>query len=377
MSDDASIIAKGMGGLKRCVGNTPNAGAYAFTKLELSADSKVKIADLSSVTKFTELTQVSLCNQAIVDLTPLASLPFLSTIECKNNKLTRSLDALEFRSCKKSQDSMADTGEDVDAAWASGDRSIGSVLTSVDLSFNLIKGPLGDHSLHRFLRRLNLANNVLGQVGEGLSGLVQLEYLNLSGNKLESVKSHELPSGLKEIDVSSNNLREIAFVSTLQCLEAIVVDQNRVASTSALGDCPELRVVSIRNNALADFKCIEDLEDSENLQQLCIEGNPLWAVDFVHLRVINLLPQLTSLDGKMIVSEERVKSGILLGNDHPRRMHVWEKHLSIPFVDTVPMFNEDDDDDRMKIENAMKKAAEQVAESIACTAIGNVTPRKD
>jgi hypothetical protein len=377
MSDDASILAKGLGGLKRCVGNTPDAGAYAFTTLELSSDAEVKVTDLSSVTKFTELTKVSLSNQAIADVMPLASLPYLAEIVCKNNKLTRSLDALAFRLCKAAQDSMSDTGSDVDAAWASGDRSIGSVLNSVDLSFNLIPGPLGDHSLHRFLRRLNLANNVLGEVGEGLSGLLQLKYLNLSGNKLKRVEPRELPEGLTELDVSSNDLREIAFVSSLQSLEAIVVDQNRVTSTEALSDCPELRVVSIRNNALAEIRCIEDLEECENLQGLSIEGNPLSAVDFVRLRVISMLPQLTSLEGKMIVSEERVKSVILLGNDHPRRMHTWEKHLSIPFVDTVPMFDEDEDDDRMKIEEAVRAAAQQAAGSIAQTAIGNLTPRKE
>ena len=377
MSDDASILEEALGGLKRCVGNTPDAGAYAFTKLVLSGEAEVKVADLSSVAKYTELTQVSLSNQAITELTPLASLPYLAEIVCDNNKLTRSLDALAFRLCKKAQDSMADTGSDFDAAWASGDRSIGSVLTSVNLSFNMISGPLGDHSLHRFLRRLDLANNTLGEVGEGLSKLLELKYLNLSGNKLKRLESRELPDGLTELDVSSNDLMEISFVCSLQSLETIVLDQNRVSSTEAMRDCPELRIVSIRNNALADMKCIEDLEESKNLQGLCIEGNPLSAVDFVRLRVISMLPQLTSLEGKKIVSEERVKSVILLGNDHPRRMHTWEKHLGIPFVDTVPMFDEDEDDDRIKIEEAVRAAAHEATGSIAQTAIRNVTPRKE
>ena len=189
MGDDASIIAKGLGKLKRCVGNTPDAGAYAFTHLELSPDSKVKVADLSSVAKFSELTHVVLNGQAIADAAPLASLPYLAEVQCRKNMLTQSLDALMFRHCKRVQDGIADTSKDIDAAWASGDRSIGSVLTSVDLSFNLIRGPLGDHSLHRFLRRLNLAHNDIGEVGDGLTGLPQLKYLNLSANKLKQVDS--------------------------------------------------------------------------------------------------------------------------------------------------------------------------------------------
>ena len=135
--------------------------------------------------------------------------------------------------------------------------------------------------------------------------------------------------------MSSNDLKDMEFISELENLEILNLDQNRVASTENVENCPQLRTLSVRNNALSDFKCIEDLEGSENLQNLSIEGNPLSAVDFVRLRVVSMLPQLSSLEGIKIVSEERVKSLILLGNEHPRRMHTWERHLGIPFVDTV------------------------------------------
>lgn len=377
MSTDATLIEKGLGNLRRCVGNTPDAGAYVFTSLNLSDDADNKVSDLSSVTKFTELRQVSVNNQNISDLTPLASLPFLAVISCKNNRLESSLDALTFRLCKKPQDGIADTGEDFDAAWAAGDRSIGSVLTSADLSSNLIRGPLGDHRLHRFLRRLNIGNNVLGEVGQGLSKLTELKYLNLSRNQLKCVNIGDLPASITELDLSSNDLEDLGFVSSLLNLEVLVIDQNRLSSTRSLCDCPELRVFSIRNNALSDFNCVENLEDSENLQALSIQGNPLSAVEFIHLRVINLLPQLTSLEGKIILSEERVKSQILLGKDHPRRMHCWDRHLGTEFVDTMPYFEENEDYDRLRIENAIKKAAVQVTGKIAESAIGNVTPRKE
>ena len=170
---DSDRIRQALGGLERCVGNTPDAGKYVFTtvKIPYNTEPTVKIQDISSLTKLTELRHLQLSGQAITDLSAIVGLPFLSTLIVDHNELDMSIENCAARWCKE---------EDDERAWNSGDRSIGSVLEVVNLSFNKIVGPIGDHSKHRFLRSLDLSNNSLFNLGPGLSKLANLTHLNIA-----------------------------------------------------------------------------------------------------------------------------------------------------------------------------------------------------
>lgn len=61
------------------------------------------------------------------------------------------------------------------SAWATGQQAVGSMLTLVDLSANLISN-IGDLSSHRFLECLLLSRNQITQI----NGLNNLRFLQVS-----------------------------------------------------------------------------------------------------------------------------------------------------------------------------------------------------
>jgi hypothetical protein len=364
---DEEILRQALGGLQRCVGQTPSAGQYVFSTLDLSPplpteSPRAKVRDLSSLAKFTELRKIRISSQCVADLSPIGRLPFLAELQADHNELDMSIENCGARWCKE------DNGE---TAWSSGDRFIGSVLEVVDLSYNKICGPIGDHSKHRFLRNLDLSNNVLGTLGPGLSKLENLKTLNISNNGLKLIERGNLPTSLTSLDVSSNGLKQIKFVGNLLMLELVNLDSNRISVLSSLANCSSLRTVSARNNLLSEFKCAEDLEENEHLQELFITGNPLFAVDFVRLRVIAILQQLRELDGVAVDATDKVKSEVLTGSEHPQREETWKEMVGSPFVDMVPAFHENSEEDALKINEAMKLASEEAVQDV----IRQATPR--
>ena len=376
LTSDAAILEKGLGGLRRCVGETPDAGAYVFTTLCLppparrppdadDADSGHRIVDISSVSRFSELTQLSLPGQQVQDLSPLAALPFLAELNCSGNDLATSLDATAAPWCRLPANANANgdgNGELTKAtlvakAWSSGDRFIGSQLEIVNLSHNAIPGPLGDHSSHRFLRFLDLSHNTIDVLGPGLSKLWQLRTLSLAGNGLARIEEQDLPPFLTDLDISQNVLESIAFCENLPSLEVLRVDENRVSTVESLSHCAQLRVCHLRGNLVSSFEAglLCALRDAEHLQSLTVLGNPVAAVDFYRLRLIRMLPQLTELDAKPVLPEDKVKSDVLVGSEHPERMATWAKYIGkdVPFEDTVPAFVVDTVDDEEKVRRAL------------------------
>ena len=365
---DAETLKQALGGLERCVGHTPNAGAYVFTTLNLSPSlptesPRAKVQDLSSLTKLTELRKVRVSSQAIRDLSPIASLPFLVELQADHNELDMSIERCAARWCKE---------EDGERAWRSGDRSIGSVLEVVNLSYNQIVGPIGDHSKHRFLKQLNLSNNQLVNLGPGLSKLPNLKTLNVANNGLKAIETNDLPTSLTSLDASTNALKAIDFATNLIMLEVINLDANRVSNVHALMCCQSLRHASVKNNLLAEFTCIEDLAENEHLQQLSISGNPLCAVEFLRLRVIAILQQLRVLDNEEVNAEDKIKSEVLTGSEHEERKNNWSRMIGTEFVDMVPAFIENSKEDQLNIEEAIQLSASDAVEEV----IRQSTPRK-
>jgi hypothetical protein len=377
--NDSEILQKALGGLQRCVGQTPDAGSYVFTTLNLLSQegpsngvvtdtgetvTQPKVQDISSITKFTELRQVRLSGQAISDLSPIVSLPFLAELQADHNTLNMSIENCAAKWCKEQEEGKA---------WRDGDRSIGSILEVVNLSHNQIIGPLGDHSKHRFLRSLDLSHNNIQTLGAGLFMLYNLKHLNISNNGITIIESNDLPTCLTSLDVSSNGLDNIKFIDNLLSLEKIVLDSNRVGVLNALSSCSLLRICSAKNNVLRDFDCIRVLQDNEHLQELHILGNPICAVEFVRLRVIAILQQLRTLDNDVVDATDKVKSEVLTGSEHDKRKERWNKMIGTEFTDMVKAFKFSERQDEENIEEAIRLSAENAVN----TAINQATPRVD
>ena len=100
---DSDRIRQALGGLERCVGDSPDAGKYVFTTVKLpnNTDTTVKIQDISSLTKLTELRHLQLSGQAITDLSAIVGLPFLAELHVDHNELDMSIENCGARWCKE------------------------------------------------------------------------------------------------------------------------------------------------------------------------------------------------------------------------------------------------------------------------------------
>ncbi|ORY89792.1 hypothetical protein BCR35DRAFT_350219 [Leucosporidium creatinivorum] len=113
-----------------------------------------------------------------------------------------------------------------------------SVLTSLDLSSNLlISVPVGLSHLHS-LRSLNLSDNMIDTLVGVSKAVGAVTVINLSKNRLENLSGLDRLFALERIDVRENRLREALEVSrlaTLPCLRQVWIESNPFSAPVAEG----------------------------------------------------------------------------------------------------------------------------------------------
>jgi Leucine-rich repeat (LRR) protein len=114
------------------------------------------------------------------------------------------------------------------------------------------------------LRVLNLANNLITAV-ENLNGLISLTELNLRRNLIESVHG--------------------------------------------LQHCPRLQRIFLSNNRIEKFENISSLKDANQLQELALDGNPIFHLKGYFEFCIVTCPNLKHLDLRKITPEMRDGTG--------------------------------------------------------------------
>jgi len=152
------------------------------------------LKNIEEVVKYGNLQNVDCHDNVICDISCLAALPSLLTLDASSNKLTECLSYVVPKCTSTNR-------------WAEGTRSVGSLLTSVDLSNNLIES-VCDLAPHQYLASLNLSNNRLGRI-QGLN-LPLLTYLNLSGNNLKKIEGLGGCVSLVELDLTNNSISNIS-----------------------------------------------------------------------------------------------------------------------------------------------------------------------
>jgi hypothetical protein len=156
-----------------------------------------------------------------------------------------------------------------------------SHLTQLDLSHNRIETLEG--GLPPTLRSINLAHNRLAQLGDGIAACVALTYLDVSGNRLTSLR------GLPYIDEASRSDETSVLQTSMASGEARVYEMPRVTLVAAdnlltscrsvarsIGRC--LHRCDLRGNKLRDTESLHLLlQAAPKLAELDVRGNPAFA----------------------------------------------------------------------------------------------------
>jgi dynein assembly factor 1 len=131
--------------------------------------------------------------------------------------------------------------------------------------------------------------NALARI-EGLSGLINLNTLNLSQNAIERIDTGAL--------------------SGLPALATLVLSKNRfqtAADVEAILECPSITNVDLSSNDIEDADVVSIVAGLPNLACLSLTGNPFLRTTRQYRKsTLVAMPKLTHLDDRPVFEEERI-----------------------------------------------------------------------
>lgn len=236
--------------------------ADEITNLDLSDG---YIRDLNGLQYFDNLEELDIANNEITDLSPIFGLRNLKKLDASGQYLSN-LGAL------------ASLGE----------------LTELQLADNELTTLSSLKKLTK-LERLDVSGNEI--LVFGTAGTLQnLQYLNVADNPMKEIDLSGLSDlvNLTELNISGCGLESLDGINT-EKLSVLNASNNKINSVDALAKAESLVSLDLSYNAIAEA---EALKTYINLQQLSLEGNPLegldWMETLARLISVNLSCMLSS-----------------------------------------------------------------------------------
>lgn len=236
---------------------SPLSSATALVTLDLSNNTLRNIEPLQSIANLQEL---NLQRNALNDLSALSAMPNLQKLDVSFNSLT-SLDAIY------SVPSLT---------WLDASNNAIAELGSIDRLSNLAHLAISSNDLTDIsgvilcthLEELNVENNVLTDISM-LKDMSQLTYLNFANNNVTDIPAFLEDSSLVTIDGSHNQIKSLAPLAGLKCLNMVYMDYNKdIKSVAELEKCPLLIEVNVYATAVTEVSMLTD-------QSIIVNFNPV------------------------------------------------------------------------------------------------------
>lgn len=148
--------------------------------------------------------------------------------------------------------------------------------------------------------QLDLKKMHLSEIPAGISGLRNLQSLNLNGNRIQKIEHLEQLTELKQLYLSENWIEQIAGLDTLVDLRNLnLSENNKIRRITGLEKLSELKELNLNRTGVS---VIEGLESLEKLVALDLEAQKITAVSGLEkMRSLKRLSlantQITSLSG--------------------------------------------------------------------------------
>ncbi|CAH8872027.1 unnamed protein product [Trichobilharzia szidati] len=131
---------------------------------------------------------------------------------------------------------------------------------------------------------------------DNLWAFKSLVKLQLDNNIIERIEGIDHLSHLRWLDLSFNNIEKIEGLQNLVNLEDLTLYNNRITSLENMESLKKLQVFSVGNNNITELTNIKYLRQFQNLQSLCLRGNPASELKEYKLYTHAMLPNLLYLD---------------------------------------------------------------------------------
>ena len=215
----------------------------------------IRVKDLENVTELTN----NDCNGLLTTLSDIELMPNLEELYLENETELDSISQISGRTKLKSL------------------ALVGCALGSDDI--NALSGLTE-------LESLDLSDNSLTSVS-ALSGLKKLRYLFISKNNISDIYPLESLESVILVNASENNISEIPSFSL--SLESLYLSKNRIEDVSSLSTLRRLMILDLSYNSITKADSIERLEA---LEILTLSNNP----DLSDFSFMSSLPALVSVD---------------------------------------------------------------------------------
>lgn len=219
------------------------------------------LTELTSWDHLWNLQYVDVSGNEIKSLSALKNLVHLRSVKADNNQLT-SLDDLDCHDGLLSLTARDNLIEEIDFTMLKLER-----LTDLDLTGNKL----------RSIRKIEL-----------LPSLVRLK---LGKNQLETLNFSSCIGALRQLDVSDNDLASLD-VGNLPSLQSLYADRNLLTSLSGFSKCRRLDSLSLREQRGNGTLDLSFLAAAYEVRKLFLSGNFLGAfepcVDFLNLQLLEL-----------------------------------------------------------------------------------------
>ncbi|CAD6199634.1 unnamed protein product [Caenorhabditis auriculariae] len=113
---------------------------------------------------------------------------------------------------------------------------------------------------------------------------------------------------VKKLNLWGCNIDDIAVCEKMTSLEVLSLSVNNVESLEPLKNCKKLKELYLRKNKIESLEELHHLKGLTNLRTLWIDDNPCTQNEDYRCKVVQLLPQLTKLDDKVITTADQVEN---------------------------------------------------------------------
>lgn len=201
-------------------------------------------------------------------------------------------------------------------------------LQYLDLSENRITEITGLDNLTN-LKELHLSKNQITHI-KGFDHLTNLEKLYLSGNQLTEITGLDNLANLKQLYLNENQITCIKGLENLSHLEILSLSYNKITHIQGIDRLTDLRQLWLNENQITH---IEGLSNQTNLSYLCLFGNN---ISFIPMSIM-LLGKLTEFYFDMmnnpivdrLIERNRLKNSIRHIYSDAQNVHNSEINRSI------------------------------------------------